>query len=199
METPSLQPPAGIRDHIRGPITAAVNLALYCDFECPDCGKAYIALCDVRHRLGSRICFLYRHRPQSEIHPHARHAAEAAEAAGRQGRFWEMHDLLFEHQGALSDAHLVEYAATLQLDTTQFLRDMAGHVHTERIEEDGRTSILSGVEATPAFFINGVRYNGPWDSEALIGALKQAERWVEQGRESGPANEDDMITADAGM
>ena len=108
-------------------------------------------------------------------HPLAGHATEAAEAAGAQGRFWEMHNALLTHQEALDNGSLVEYADALGLDVMQFLRDMAGHVYAARVREDQDSGMRSGVNGTPTFFINGVRYDGPCDAETLLAAVDDAD------------------------
>ncbi len=106
-------------------------------------------------------------------HPHAEHAAEAAEAAGAQGKFWEMHDALFEHQGSLSDGRLVEYAAELGLDVERFKRDLEGHHFAEHVHEDFRSGVQSGANGTPTFYINGERFDGPWDVESLLEEIER--------------------------
>ena len=120
------------------------------------------------------MCFVFRHFPLTQIHPHAEHAAEAAEAAGAQGKFWQMHDTLFEHQHALDDAHLVRYAAELKLDVDRFERELAEHVYANRVREDFLSGVRSGVNGTPTFFINGLRYDGSYDLEMLLAAIELA-------------------------
>src|SRR5437016_12264226 len=108
--------PVGSRDHIRGPLTASITLTEYGDYECPYCGEAYPIVKAIQERLGDSLCFAFRNFPLVNAHPHAEHAAEAAEAAAAQGKFWEMHDLLFENQDALEDENLARYAIALGLD-----------------------------------------------------------------------------------
>jgi protein-disulfide isomerase len=108
------------------------------------------------------------------MHPHAEHAAEAAEAAGAQGKFWEMHDMLYENQDALEDENLAQYAEALGLDVTRFIREMSEHTHAARVREDFRSGVRSGVNGTPTFFINGVRHDGPFDLRSLIAAIEEA-------------------------
>jgi protein-disulfide isomerase len=153
--------PVSERDHALGPPEAPVTLVEYGDFECPFCGMAYPDIKQIRHRLGNQLRFVYRHFPRPE-HPHARHAAEAAECAAAQGedRFWAMHDMLFEHQQALEDAHLRQYAGEIGLDPQRFSEDMAQHTYLERVHQDLEGAARSGVHGTPAFFINGARYEG---------------------------------------
>jgi protein-disulfide isomerase len=108
------------------------------------------------------------------VHPHAEHAAEAAEAAGAQGKFWEMHDYLYENQQALVDGKLEEYAEAIGLDVERWVRDMEGQVHTERVRADFMGGVRSGVNGTPTFFINGYRHNGPYDFDSLLAAIEAA-------------------------
>ena len=112
-EETRLAVPVGARDHIRGRTDAPITLVEYGDYECPDCGSAGPVVRGLRRQLGDRLRFVFRNFPRVEIHPHAQRAAEAAEAAAAQGKFWEMHDLLFEHQQALDDEHLVLGAAAI--------------------------------------------------------------------------------------
>lgn len=156
-EKPRLAVPVGSRDHIQGPATAPVTLVEYGDYECPSCGAAYPIVKEVRRRLGVRLRFVFRNFPLTTVHPHAQHAAEAAEAAGAQGRFWEMHDALFEHQDALADDALIGYARALGLDMIQFTRDLREHRYVARVGEDVAGGLRSGVNGTPAFYINGRR------------------------------------------
>jgi protein-disulfide isomerase len=166
--------PVGTRDHAQGPANAAVTLVEYGDYECPHCGRAYPIIKEVQRRLGSKLRFVFRNFPLSESHPHAQHAAEAAEGAAVQGRFWEMHDALYEHQQALDDRHLVGYAAKLGLDAKAFGRELQAHAHTSRVREDFTSGVRSGVNGTPTFFINGVRFDDSWDPDTLTNALNAA-------------------------
>ncbi len=172
----TLSPPADpTRDHVRGGADAPVTLVEYGDYECPYCGMASPIVKTAQSTLGNQLRFVFRHFPLGEIHPHARLAAQAAEAAGAQGRFWEMHENLFEHQDALEAEDLVGYAKSLDLDTTQFARDLEAGTYTKRVQDDFRSGVRSGVNGTPTFFINGDRYNGSWaNEEAFIRALRDA-------------------------
>jgi protein-disulfide isomerase len=167
--------PVGARDHSQGQAAAPVTLVEYADFECPFCGMAYPAVQELRRRLSGRLRFVFRHFPRPE-HPHARHAAEAAEAAAVQGRFWEMHDLLFEHQQALEHDALMEYAAGLGLDSDRFGRALASHAYRDRVQEDVLSAIDSGAHGTPTFFINGIRHEGAWELDDLLAAIEAADR-----------------------
>jgi protein-disulfide isomerase len=174
--TPHLTVPVSERDHIRGSVTAPLTLLEYGDFECPYCGAAHPILEEVRALLGPRSRFVYRHFPLTNVHPHAESAAEAAEAAGAQGRFWEMHDRLFEHQDALEDEDLVGHADALGLDVERFVEELADGVHAPRVRQDFLSGVRSGVNGTPSFYINGVRYNGQYDLASLLAALEAALR-----------------------
>lgn len=171
-ETVKLTLPVGQRDHIQGLDTAPVALVEYGDYECPYCGDANPIIKEVEKNLGNKLRFIFRNFPITQIHPHAQHAAEAAEAAAAQNKFWEMHDYLYEHQQALDDNHLEKYASKLGLDLTQFNRDMASHAYAQRVREDFLSGVRSGVNGTPTFYINGIRYNGPWNLETLLKTLR---------------------------
>ena len=166
--------PVTERDHAQGPPDAPVTLVEYGDYECPHCGRAYPIIKDVQLRLGERLRFVFRNFPLSEAHPHAEHAAEAAEAAGSQGKYWEMHDTLFEHQRALGDRQLVNYAAALDLDVARFEEALTSGVHARHVRADFLGGIRSGVNGTPTFFINDVRHDDDWDVDTLTAALELA-------------------------
>jgi protein-disulfide isomerase len=174
-DQPTLRAPVGAQDHVAGPASAAVTLLEYGDFECPFCKIDASVVQEIRRRLGDRLRFVWRHFPRPE-HPHARHAAEAAEAAAAQGRFWEAHTLLFEHQEALEEQHLVEYAAQLGLDVDRFGVELREHRYAERVQQDVLSGIHSGVHGTPTFFINGVRHEGDRAIGPLLAAIEAAER-----------------------
>jgi protein-disulfide isomerase len=169
-----LQPPVSKRDHVQGPANAAMTLVEYGDFECPACGAAYRAVKEVQRALKGRMRFVFRNFPLTR-HPHAEQAAEAAEAAGAQGKFWEMHDALYENQDALEDENLVTYAENIGVDGGRLATEIESGTHIGRVREDFEGGIRNGVEGTPTFFINGVRYDGSYDPESLIAALTQAE------------------------
>jgi len=163
--------PIAGRDHIQGPIDAPAALVEYGDYECPYCGEAYPLVKAIQQHLGKRLCFAFRNFPLVNSHPHAEHAAEAAEAAGAQGKFWEMHDLLFENQEALDDEDLAQYATALGLDARRLTREVQGGAHAARLQEDFQSGARSGVNGTPTFFVNGVRYDGEAEVDALLAAL----------------------------
>jgi protein-disulfide isomerase len=145
----------------------------YGDFQCPHCGRAYPIIKEVQRQLGLQLRFVFRNFPLSKIHPEAEHAAEAAEAAGaqRDGAFWLMHDRLFERQFALDDDRLIEYATELGLDADRLRADLEAGTYTDRVRDDFMSGVRSGVNGTPTFFINGVRYEGSWDLEPLLRTL----------------------------
>ena len=162
------------RDHIQGPADAAVTLVEYGDYECPYCGAAYPIIKEVQARMGRRLRFVFRNFPITTSHPHAEQAAEAAEAAATQGKFWQMHDLLYENQRRLRDQDLRAYAEKLGLDIKVFDKELAEHVHAERIHEDFLSGVRSGVNGTPTFYINGARHDGSYELEPLLRALERA-------------------------
>jgi protein-disulfide isomerase len=162
------------RDHIKEPRIAPVTLVEYGDYECPYCGKAYYVVKELEQRAGNLMRFVFRNFPLTTIHPHAERAAEAAEAAGAQGKFWEMHDLLYENQQALEDEDLMKYAAWAGLDINRFVRDMREGRYLNRIREDFLSGTRSGVNGTPTFFINGFRHDGSLDLVSLTAAIEAA-------------------------
>ncbi len=162
------------RDHIRGPKEdALVTLVEYGDFECPFCGQAEPAVRELIREYGE-LRFVFRHLPLTDVHPHAQLAAEAAEAADRQGRFWEMHDTLMDHQGALTTRDLIRYADGLGLDTARFTADLRKHAGAYRVAEDVDSADLATVSGTPTFFINGLRHYGAYDLATLTEAVRTA-------------------------
>ena len=164
--TPPVDP---ARDHVAGP-DGAVTLVEFGDFECPFCIRAYPSVKEVQRRLGDELRFVFRELPLDK-HPHARTAALAAEAAGVQGRFWEMHDSLFEAGGRLAPDDLVGYAHELGLDLDRFVHDMRSDELDQRVDEDFESAITSGVNGTPAFFVDGEPYDGAYDADGLAEAI----------------------------
>lgn len=162
------------RDHIQGPAEAAVTLVEYGDYECPYCGAAYPIIKEVQERMGERLRFVFRNFPITTSHPHAEQAAEAAEAAAAQGRFWQMHDLLYENQQRLGDEDLRAYAGQLGLEVEPFDQELAEHVHAPRVREDFMSGVRSGVNGTPTFYINGLRYDDSYELDTLLAALERA-------------------------
>jgi protein-disulfide isomerase len=164
------------RDHVLGPADAPVTLVEYGDYECPYCGRAYPIVKRLREEMGGRMRFVFRNFPLNTIHEHAGVAAQAAEAAAAQGKFWEMHNLLFEHQDDLAEADLRGYALRLGLEIYRFDADLSSEVFARRVREDFRGGIRSGVNGTPTFFINAARYNGSLEFDELREAVEQAAR-----------------------
>jgi len=169
-----LPPDIAGRDHIRGAPGAAMRLLVYGDYECPYTRRALISVAQARGRLGEGLVFAFRNFPLTEIHPHAFHAALAAEAADLQGKFWEMHDLLFRRQSALADDDLAAHAASIGLDGARFRADFAARSGLPRIEMDVESGIQNDVQGTPSIFINGTRYRDSYDSTVLVKALRSA-------------------------
>jgi len=167
-------PVAEDRDHIQGPADAPVTLVEYGDYECPYCGAAYPIVKQVQSQMGQRLRFVFRNFPITTSHPHAEQAAEAAEAADAQGRFWEMHDHLYEHQRHLENDDLVGYAGALGLDVERFADELARHVHAARVREDFMSGVRSGVNGTPTFYVNGLRYDDSYEFEPLSAAVERA-------------------------
>ncbi|MFQ3612935.1 MAG: DsbA family protein [Cyanobacteriota bacterium] len=170
-ELSQLIPPISERDHCQGSSTAQVTLVEYGDYQCHECRAAHFIIQLIRQKLGDQFRFIFRHFPQSDIHPEAYHAAEAAEAAASQNKFWEMHSHLLENQSNLTDSHLVEYAIALYLDVDQFLAEMTSDCHMARVQSDIESGIQSGVNKTPTFFINGIKYQGDQNLEEFIESL----------------------------
>ena len=171
---PQLKPPVSDHDHAQGPADAKLTLVEYGDYECPHCGRAYPIVKAVQKRLGSRLRFVFRNFPLNNAHPHAQAAAEAAEAAGAQGRFWEMHDVIFENQDALETDDLRRYAEELGLDVDRFASELDREVYRDRVRRDFTSGVRSGVNGTPTFFINGARFDGSWDESGLLAGLQAA-------------------------
>ena len=164
-------------DHMRGSANnnSPITLVEYGDYECPYTGMAYPIVKELLREFGNdKLRFVFRNFPLNEIHPHAQHAAEAAEASAAQNKFWQMHDYLFEHQKALDDGHLLEYAQKVGLeDIHKFKDDVSRHVYAPLIEESLKGGIDSGVEGTPTFFINGVRYEDSFDLRTFSETLQE--------------------------
>ena len=175
MSAGQLTPPVSSHDHIAGPNEAPVTLVEYGDLECPYCRMAHPIVKAAQRALGNQLRFVFRHFPLKEIHPHAPHAAESTESAGAQGKFWEMHDTIFEHQHALEHTDLVRYAKQLGLDGQRVAQDLVAGTYTKRVRDDFRSGVRSGVNGTPTFFVNGARFDGDWtDVDAFAAALERA-------------------------
>jgi Na+/H+ antiporter NhaA len=163
------------RDHVRGPEDAPITVVEYGDFECPYCGQAEPVIRELLAGHGD-LRYVWRHLPLGDVHHQAQLAAEAAEAAAEQGAFWEMHDLLFDHQDALRARDLVRYAGDLGLDVERFRDYLRRHTGAARVAEDVDSADLSGVSGTPTFFINGRRHSGAYDIVTLSAAVKTARK-----------------------
>jgi protein-disulfide isomerase len=171
MDRPRLKVPVNERDHVQGSPTAVVTLVEYGDYQCPFCGAAHGSVKEVQRAMGDDLLFAFRHFPLTQIHPLALPAAEAAEGAGAQGKFWEMHVVLFENQPRFEPANLLRYATALGLDLERFADDIESGRYEPKIREDFMSGVRSGVNGTPTFFVNGVRYNGGYDPASLIEAI----------------------------
>jgi protein-disulfide isomerase len=166
MSAGKLTPAVSGDDHTQGPAGAPVTLVEYGDFECPSCGMAYPVVQSIQQLLGDNLRFVFRQFPLSEAHRHAQHAAEASEAAAACDRFWEMHDIMFEHQDRLGDRDLIRYAGEIGLDAQDVACALEDGSYTKRVRSQFMSGVRSGVNGTPTFFINGERYDGVWDDAA---------------------------------
>lgn len=169
-----LAKPIDRSDHVLGPDDAPLTLLEYGDFQCPHCRSAHFYLKNVLATMGDDMRFAFRHMPLAQVHPLAQPAAEAAEAAGTQGQFWPMHDLIYENQDLLSLALLVRLGQRPGLDMQRFADDMQSHRPLPKVKEDFMSAVRSGAAGTPSFFIDGEPYQGSFDDEALIKALRFA-------------------------
>jgi protein-disulfide isomerase len=170
-----LKPPVGPDDHAEGRADAPVTLLEYGDYQCPYCGEAYPVVKLLQKKLGARLRFAFRNFPLAEAHPFATGAAQMAEAAALQGNFWQMHDVLYEHQDALEPGLLLGYATRLHLDMAKLEQALGSAAVAGRVRSDFMSGVRSGVNGTPSFFINGVRFDGNWaDADEFVGALEAA-------------------------
>lgn len=165
-------PPMHDNDHRQGFPYSKIQLMEYGNYPCIHSSQAYLAVKDIQSNVGDQLCFIYRHFPSTDTSAGWK-ASEAAEAAGSQGKFWEMHQTLFEHHTTLNDGDLVEYANQIDLDVPQFLREMATHLHRDRIQADKNEGLKIGVKLTPTFFIS-IRHQGPQTLNALIQRILEA-------------------------
>jgi protein-disulfide isomerase len=160
--------PVGPDDHASGPADAKLTLLEYGDYQCPYCGQAYPIVEQIRAQFADSIRFVFRNLPLADVHPHAEAAAETAEAVGLQGKFWEIHDTLFENQRDLSDKALRRYVDAVGADAEEAAKAIAGGRPRQRVEADFEGAIRSGANGTPTFFVNGVRYDGSWQFEPFV-------------------------------
>jgi formate-nitrite transporter family protein len=175
-----LKPRVSARDHIEGNEDAPVTLVEYGDYQCPYCGAAHPVIKRLQKSLGKKLRFVFRNFPLTDSHPYALLAAQAAEAAALQGKFWGMHDLIFENQEQLEPEVLPAWAKEIGLDVNQFAKAVSEGTITKRIEEDYASGLESGVDGTPSFFINGTRYEGEDEYDSLRAALLDAADIVER-------------------
>jgi protein-disulfide isomerase len=168
----TLSQPVSTHDHVEGSADAPLTLVEYGDYQCPYCGAAYPIVKRLQKTLGKKLRFVFRNFPLTQVHPHALIAAEAAEAAALQGKFWEMHDLLFEQQAFLNPDIIFSWAKRIGLDLEKFGNDIKQEVIENRIKEDRQSGIRSGVNGTPTFFVNGARYDGSPDYNSMLAALE---------------------------
>ncbi|GAB3152987.1 DsbA family protein [Micromonospora sonneratiae] len=169
-----LRTPVTEEDHIRGAADAAVTVVVYGDFQCPHCGAAYPNLNEVLRQRSSLVRMVFRHFPIINVHPYAEDAAETAEAAGARGRFWAMHDWLFEHQDQLDPVHLSLGVQQLGLPVDEIGEELQSHTHLGRVRDNFVSGIRSGVNHAPTFFLNGIRHDGSYALPDLLAAVDQA-------------------------
>lgn len=168
--------PVSARDHTRGPETARLTLIAYGDLQCPHCRLVQPIVTEVAEELKDSLLMAFRHYPVSELHPHAQLAAEALEAAGNQGKFWEMMELVYQDGARLDRDALCRSAKKAGVNLKQFIRDLDGQVYRDRVRADYLSGVRAGVKGTPTFFINGERYTGAYEFDALVAAFLNASR-----------------------
>lgn len=173
---PELVLPVEREDHCRGTPSARYSLVEYGDFECPHCAHVHPIVQELLRELGDDLCFVFRHFPQPEVHPHSAGAAAAAEAAGMQDKFWLMHDRLFQHQSELSDALYERLARELPVEMASFHRDLSSGAAARRVADDREGGLEAGVEDTPTFFVNGRLHVGSYEFLPLLEAIRSSER-----------------------
>ena len=169
-----LEPPVGEKDRVRGPDGAPVTLAEYGDYDCPYTVRAFFAVRGLLRKMGDDVRFSFRIFPLAEIHEHAQLSAEAAEAAAAQGKFWEMHDRLFEARRDLAPEHILSYAGEIGLEVERFEKELEDHAHASAVREQLRSGLASGVRGTPTFFVNGRMHAGSFRMEDLETAIREA-------------------------
>ena len=169
-----LAAPVSSKDHVRGSPLAKVTLVGYGDFTCPDCAKSYRTVKKIQAEMGSRLRYVFRSFSQASLDGESEGAAEAAESAGAQGKFWEIHDRMFENQGASGQLQLAKHAKAVGLDVRQFRRDMRGHVHLAKLRVAREGGIRSGVVQVPTFFINSLQHESAFGLATLLPAVQAA-------------------------
>ncbi len=168
----TLTQPVSARDHAQGAVDAPLTLVEYGDYQCPYCGAAYPVVKELQKKLGKKLRFVFRNFPLTQLHPYALVAAEAAEAAALQGKFWEMHDLIYEQQPSLEPEIIPVWVKKVGLDLKKFANDLKQGGISKRIKEDRQSGIRSGVNGTPSFYINAIRYDGPPDFDSVLEVLE---------------------------
>ncbi len=166
-----LTPPVSSKDHLQGDEKSPIVLVEYGDYQCPHCGHAYPIVKQIQKHYGKRLAFVFRNFPLNEAHPYAQAAAETAEFAGTKGKFWEMHDAIFENQMSLAVPMLVELAGSFDLSGEELVAALEKHEFTAHVKSDFISGVRSGVNGTPTFFINGHRHEGPFEFEDLVGSI----------------------------
>jgi protein-disulfide isomerase len=170
----TLKIPITSQDHAQGDKKAACTLVEYGDYQCSNCGDAYPMVKELQAHFGERLRFVFRNFPLTKIHGYAQSAAEVAEFAASKGKFWEMHDLLYENQTALGEDLFAELAAQLGLNAGELKKALADKTFADRVREDFSGGVRSGVNGTPTFFINDQRYDGPMDLDSMVQAIEKA-------------------------
>lgn len=178
-----LTPAVNSNDHVYGNINAAVELVEYGDYECPFCGRAYPIVKAIQEKLGADLKFVFRNFPLRKIHPNAYPAAVATEAAARQGKFWEMHDIVFENQRKLDPESILHLANSIGLDMERFQEDILDETLMLKARKDFESGMRSGVNRTPTFFVNGKKFNGDWATNQLLEFLECELAWVTTAQE----------------
>jgi len=173
-----LIPAVNSNDHIYGNLHAPLELVEYGDYECPFCGQAYPIVKSIQEKLGTDLKFIFRNFPLRKIHPHAYPAAVATEASALQGKFWEMHDIIFENQKTLEPENIIAFASTIGLDVNRFEKDIANEDLYLKAKRDFESGMKSGVNRTPTFFVNGRKFNGDWSKGQLLRYLECELAWI---------------------
>jgi len=171
--TTKLKPEVTQNDNIQGNSNAVITLVEYGDYQCPHCGHAYPIVKQIQEQFGDKLKFVFRNFPLQNIHELAVPAAVASEAIGKQNKFWEMHDAIFENQRELNDNSFTKFADQLGADVKQFNEDRNDKIILDKVEGDFESGIVSGVNGTPTFFINGIRYNGSWEFSELAATINE--------------------------
>lgn len=169
----SLTPSVNSKDHIQGNTNAPIVLVEYGDYQCPYCADFYYTMKKIQEKMGNKLAFVFRNFPL-DMHPNALHAAVAAEIMAKHGKFWQMHDMLYENQDHLGDNYLLEYARKLGVSENEFKRDFNNEEFLDTVQENIDSGLKSGVNGTPSIFINGQRYEGENSYESLMAFLKES-------------------------